>query len=165
MVNEESPYAKIISLLAKNRINYTLYKHKPVYTSEQAANVRGDVSIHQGAKAMVLQADKNFVLYVLPADLRVDIDGLQNFLGVRKLRLASKDSVKAKTGLEVGSIPPLGSIIGLKTYVDHRLSDNDEIAFNAARHDRSIKMKYNDYVRIEIPEIVEYAEKEESKQK
>lgn len=151
-----TPYGKIIDLLDSQGVEYEQYEHEPVYTSEQAARVRGDVSIHQGAKALVLQADKEFILLVLPADLRADLDVLQRLLGAKKLRMASRESVEAKTGLTVGSIPPFGSVINLKTYVDSRLSDNDEIAFNAARHDKSIRMKYKDYIRIENPKVINF---------
>jgi len=87
--------------------------------------------------------------------LQANLEGLQNKLKVKKLRMASKDSVKAKTGLEVGAVPPLGSFVGLKTYVDPRLSENKEIVFNAGRHDRSIKMRYSDFVRLEKPKIIQ----------
>lgn len=145
---------KILDLLKSNSCKYGYYKHEPVYTSKQAARVRGDTKLHQGAKALVLQADKEFILFVLPANLRADLNKLQKLLKVKKLRMASKDSVKAKTGLEVGSIPPFGSVISLKTYVDSRLSNNSEITFNAARHDRSVKMKYLDYADLEKPTII-----------
>jgi len=150
---EKDIYEKIIDLLKSNEILFEKYEHEPVYTSEQAAIVRG-TDIHQGAKALVLQADKDFILYVLPADIQADLEKLQNKLKVKKLRMASKESVKAKTGLEVGAVPPIGSSVGLKTYVDSRLSDVEEIAFNAGRHDRSIKMKYHDFVKVEKPELI-----------
>ena len=150
-----SAYKKIIEKLKDSGVKYSHYEHDPVYTSEQAMKVRGDVKVSQGAKALVLQADEDFILFVLPGDLRADLEKLQKFLDVNKLRMASKDSVKAKTGLEVGSIPPFGSVIGLKTYVDSRLAENEEIAFNAGRHDRSVKMKYSDYLKLENPEVVE----------
>ena len=49
---------------------------------------------------VVLQADKEFILYVLPGDLRVDFDSFQKYLGVKKLRFASKESLKVKIGLQ-----------------------------------------------------------------
>lgn len=153
--DDTTPYDLIIKLLSKYKIEHKEYEHEPVFTSEESAKVRG-TSVHQGAKALVMQADKDYVLLVLPADLKADLDAFKNHLGVNKLAMASKDSVKAKTGLEVGCIPPLGSVIRLKTYVDSRLSDNEEIAFNAARHDRSIKLKYKDYLMVEKPEVVNF---------
>ena len=150
---ENDVYEKIINKLDSEGIHFEKFEHKPVYTSEQAAEIRG-TDIHQGAKALVLQADKDYILYVLPADIQADLERLQDKLQVKKLKMASKESVKAKTGLEAGAVPPLGSFVGLKTYVDSRLSDNEEIAFNAGRHDRSIKMNYSDFVKLEKPKIV-----------
>lgn len=158
----EDVYEKIVSLLDKSKIKYEKYEHKPVFTSQDSARVRG-TNIHQGAKALVLEVDnkdkigelkKDFILYVLPADLKADLDQLQNKLKVKKMNIASKGSVKAKTGLDVGAVPPLGSVIGLKTYVDSIMADNEEIAFNAGRHDKSIKMKYKDFLKVEKPILV-----------
>ncbi len=148
-----SVYERITKLLESKKIKNEKFEHKPVFTSEEAAKVRG-TTIHQGAKALVLQADSEFILFVLPADQQADLEKLQKELKVKKLRMASKESVKAKTGLEVGSVPPFGSLIGLKTYVDKSLSDNEEIAFNAGRHDRSIKLKYFDYIKLENPVVL-----------
>jgi len=150
----DTVYKKLVDLLEVEGIKYTHYEHEPVYTSKQAAKARGDTKLHQGAKALVLQADKKLILFVLPADLQADLDALKKYLNVGKLRMASKESVKSKIGLEVGSIPPLGSVVGLDTYVDKRLSENDEIAFNAGCHDRSIKMRFSDFTKVEKPEIV-----------
>jgi len=154
-VNGESVYDSIISGLKSNSIDFEKYEHEPVFTSEEAAKVRG-TDIHQGAKALVLQADNNFVLLVLPADMKADLELLKNKKGFTKIAMASKETVKAKTGLDVGSIPPVGSLLGLKTIVDSRLSDNNEIVFNAGRHDRSVKMKYEDYLKFENPEIIDF---------
>lgn len=149
-----SAYQKINKLLEQGHVKFDHYEHEPVFTSEQAMKVRGDVKLGQGAKALVLQADQEFILFVLPANLRADLDMLKKILNVQKLRMASKDSVKAKTGLEVGSIPPFGSVIGLQTYVDSRLAENEEIVFNAGRHDRSVKMAYADFIKLEKPELL-----------
>jgi aspartyl-tRNA synthetase len=148
-----TPYEHIIDLLRTNNISYKHYEHEPVFTSEEAAKIRG-TTVHQGAKALVLQADKDLLLYVLPADLRANLDGLKTFLKVKRLAMASKDTVKEKTHLEVGAIPPFGSTINLKTYIDQTLSENQEIAFNAGRHDRSVKMKYLDFLKLEKPTVV-----------
>ena len=146
-----SPYEHIIDILKTNKIVYKHYEHEPVHTSEEAMKIRGDVSLHQGAKALVLQADQDFVLYVLPGDCRADLTQIKQTLKCKRLAMASRESVKTKTGLEVGAVPPLGSTIGLPTYVDSRLADNQEIVFNAGRHDRSVKISYSDFIKLENP--------------
>ncbi len=148
-----SPHDFILELLQQNAVPYEYLAHGPVHTSADAEKMRGG-KLHEGAKALVLQADKNFILYVLPGDCRADLDALQKFLGVKKLAMASADSIKAKTGLVIGSIPPYGSSMGIQTYLDPRLSDNEQIAFNCGRLDRSVVLKYEDYLRTEKPVVV-----------
>jgi nondiscriminating aspartyl-tRNA synthetase len=147
------PYQQILKLLETNGVSFSHFTHEPVFTSETAAKIR-NTPLHQGAKALVLDTDKGNLLFVLPADLTADLDALKKILGLKKISLSSKETVFDVTGLEIGSIPPLGSVISLKTYLDSRLGDNEKIIFNAARHDRSIEMTYEDYLKIEKPEIL-----------
>ncbi len=149
-----SVYEHIIDLLKENKIKYQQYVHESVFTSEEAAKARG-TSLHQGAKALVLQTDKELVLYVVPADERADLNAVKKYLKVKRVAMASKDTVMSKTGLEAGALPPFGSTMGLKTYVSPSLAENKEIVFNAGRHDRSIKMMYQDLVRLEKPQVID----------
>ncbi|MEP7167202.1 MAG: amino acid--tRNA ligase-related protein [Candidatus Woesebacteria bacterium] len=149
-----SPYEKILQKLKNAAVTFEHHEHAAVFTSEEAAKVRGE-SLHQGSKALVLKADSAYVLYVLPGDLRADFEKIQNHIGAKKLSMASKEDVKEKTGLEVGSIPPFGSAIGLQTYVDPALAENETIFFNPGRHDRTIGMKYADFVQIEKPIVIQ----------
>ena len=53
----KSPYEAIIRLLDKAHIAYEKFEHEPVFTSEQAAAVRG-TSLSQGAKALLFKPRK-----------------------------------------------------------------------------------------------------------
>jgi Ala-tRNA(Pro) deacylase len=81
---------------------------------------------------------------------------MKEIVGSKKLSMASKEDVKAKTGLDVGAIPPFGSSIGLQTYVDERLGQEKQIVFNAGRHDKSVQMSYQDFIRLEKPKLVKF---------
>jgi len=151
----QSPHDYILGKLQMGDASFEYYNHKPVYTSEEAAEVRG-TKLSQGAKALVLKAKKEFVLLVLPADKRADMKMMKQIVGSKKLSMASREAVKEKTGLDVGAIPPFGSSMGLRTFVDERLGAEKEIVFNAGRHDKSVKMKYEDFVRLEKPELVKF---------
>ena len=152
---DETPHDSILRKLHQHGVSYEYQEHEPVFTSEQASKTRGQESLSMNAKALVLQVDSgDYVLAVVPGDKKLNIEALQKHLGVKRLAMASKDSVLAKTGLEVGSIPPFGSAIGVKTYLDQDLSKNERIAFNVGRHDRSVMMSYEDYLKVEKPEVV-----------
>lgn len=150
-----SVYEIIIARLDENDVTYHAQHHVPTVTSEEAARVRG-VSMHAGAKALVLRGKKSdrHWLFVLPADLRFDAAKAKAIVGEAVTFAQDPETV---TGCVRGSVPPLGSIIGLKTYCDRRLAENEDIHFNAGSLTDSVTMKYADYVRIEKPEIVDIA--------
>jgi Ala-tRNA(Pro) deacylase len=133
-------------------VPFTILTHEPVYTSEQAAAVRG-TSLASGAKALVVKAGERFVLLVLPADRKLDSKKARASLGVKALRFASREEVEELTGLQPGSIPPFGSLFRLPTYCDPALAENSSINFNAADHAVSVQMSYADYVRVENPTL------------
>jgi Ala-tRNA(Pro) deacylase len=139
--------------LTDRAITYQLTEHAPVFTSTEAAAIRG-VSLHSGAKALILKGGEAFLMVVLPADLSLDSAALREVLGTKRIRFADKDEVLTITGLTPGSIPPFGSLFGLPTYCDDRLADNERINFNAGSHTVSIQMNFSDYVVYEKPTLV-----------
>ena len=133
-------------------VAFTQTEHRPVYTSAEAAEVRG-VSLHSGAKALIVKGGENFLMVVMPADLSLDSHALRTLLETKKLRFATKEEVLELTGLKPGSIPPFGSLFNLPIYCDESLAENERINFNAGSHSVSIQMNYADYVAFESPNI------------
>ncbi|KKU55896.1 aspartate--tRNA(Asn) ligase [Candidatus Amesbacteria bacterium RIFCSPHIGHO2_02_FULL_48_21] len=155
-VHGEEVFSRIKSKLDAAGVHYKSLDHDPVFTSADSARIRG-TQIQQGAKALVMFADKSPILVVISASLKADTKLLKQFLQVKDLRMATAAEVNQLTGLETGCIPPFGSVLGLKTYQDKSLSQNDEIAFNAGLHTRSIIMKYEDFNNIEHPQVGEFS--------
>lgn len=149
-------YEKIIAKLDEAGVPYQTQHHEATITSEDASRVRG-VSMHAGAKALVLRGKKTdgHFLFVMPADLRFDAKKAKALVG-EAVTFASEP--EAVTGCVRGSVPPLGSVVGLKTYCDAKLAENEDIHFNAGSLTDSVTMKYADYVRIEQPSIVDITE-------
>jgi Ala-tRNA(Pro) deacylase len=138
-------FDRIVALLKAGNIPYQVLEHEAVYTSEEAARVRG-TRLDQAAKALILQADGKPLLLVVPGDRRVDTKGFKRQFAIRDLRMATREEVKQLTGLAPGSIPPFGNVIGLQTYMEELLLEKDEVVFNAGSHTRSIKMRPSDLV-------------------
>jgi Ala-tRNA(Pro) deacylase len=143
-------FDRINDWLEQAGVPFTVLRHEPVYTSEQAAAVRG-TALSSGAKALVVKIGELFVLLVLPADRKLDSRKARAALGGKVLRFATREEVEGITGLQPGSIPPFGSLFGLTTYCDPALGANPEINFNAGDHAISVQMTYEDYKRMEKP--------------
>ncbi len=149
-----SVFERLQEKLQQSGVPFTVSHHEPVYTSEQAAAVRG-TSLASGAKALVVKAGERFVLLVVPADRKLDSRKARAGLGVKALRFATPEEVLELTGLKPGSIPPFGSLFALPTYCDPALAANESINFNAGDHSISVQMTHADYVRVEQPTCVE----------
>jgi Ala-tRNA(Pro) deacylase len=152
----ETVFDRLESLLTQHGVTFSVSRHEPVYTSEEAARVRG-TPLASGAKALVCKGDDRFVMFVMPADRKLDSHAVRRAKGWRKLRFATREEVLELTGLVPGSIPPFGSLFGLPTLCDQRLGENQTINFNAGDHGISVSMRYDDYVRIEKPELGVFA--------
>lgn len=147
-------FESIKQKLADNDIKYDLIEHEQVFTSEEAANVRG-VSLDIGAKALVFLADKKPILTVVPANKRAHTKKIKKLLGIKNLKMASREEVKELTTLEPGSIPPFGSIMDLPSYFDEEISQKEKVAFNPGSHTISVIMNAKDLISIEKPEIAD----------
>ena len=149
-------FDRLKALLENQRVAFNVLQHDPVFTSEQAANVRG-TPLSSGAKALICKADQEFVMFVLPADRRLSSKDVRKQLGTRSLRFANLEEVRERTGLKPGSIPPFGSLFGLPTYCDLHLADESQINFNAGDHAISITMNFIDFERVEQPKTGSFA--------
>ncbi len=145
-------YERIIQLLDNHQVKYQALEHEPTRTCADSARIRGTTA-DQGAKALVCLADKTPIMIVLSCSQKLDAKLFKQTFKVKDLRFASPLEVSQITGLEIGSIPPWGSLFKLATYLDTSLSSQSQIAFNAGDTRRSIIMNYSDYVLLEKPNI------------
>jgi len=147
----------IKKLLDDNGISYVVTEHEPVYTSEQAAKVRG-LEPKTGVKALVLKTDKgDFIVGLVPGDKKIDLKKLAKVVGTRKLQLASPQEVLKMTRCEIGSVHPFGNLHGLSTYLDGAILENDLVNFNAGLHTVSIQMKAKDLVKVIRPVVESFS--------
>ena len=153
----ESVFERLSAKLTQAGVAFDVLRHAPVFTSEEAAKVRG-TPLASGAKALVCKADEQFVLLVLPADRRLASKFVRKSAGVKSLRFATKEEVLELTGLAPGSIPPFGSLFKLPTWCDERLAEQTPINFNAGDHAISISLAYTDFVHIEQPRLGVFSE-------
>jgi len=151
-------FKSVKKLLDQNEIAYAVSEHAPVYTSEEAAKVRG-VELKTGVKALVLKTDRgSLVVGLIAADRRIDLKKLAKTVGVKKLQLASAPEVLRVTGCEVGSVHPFGNLFGLPTYLDSSVLENEMVNFNAGLHTVSIQMSARDLVKTVKPIISDFSE-------
>ena len=156
----------IVGLLKSNEVWYETFEHEAVTTSEDAARVRKDYTLHQGAKAIVVKGDKKnkeetFFMLVVPADLRLDSKKVKSALELRSFRFATEEEICEITqGIQRGGVPPFGNLFfkPISVHIDPRMFENERIIFNAGDRCFSVAMKSEDYKRLVCPLVVDIIE-------
>ena len=141
---------KITDLLTAHHVPFRTFEHAPVRTSEEAAALRPEFTMHQGAKALIVRAKKGgepfFAMLVFPADLKFDSKKVKVLLGAQSVSFATEEEVERLTGgVLIGGVPPFGNLFGLPVYVDRSLFGSEEIIFNAGDRSFSVAMRSGDY--------------------
>lgn len=150
----QAEFEALKKLLDESGVKYKILEHERVYTSEEAARIRG-VPLSSGVKAMLAKSEKGYFLVLVPGNKRIDFGSLKNRIG--KATLASPEEVFRETGCEIGSVHPFGQLFGLPVLMDKSILDNRTVNFNAGLHEISINMSARDMAEIIKPEIGDFA--------
>jgi Ala-tRNA(Pro) deacylase len=103
-------------------------------------------------------ADGEPIQAVVPADCDVDFERLARLMDATHIRMASEDELEwLFPDCERGAMPPLGPLYRQLVFVDERLTNDDEIAFNAGTHANAIAMRYADFALITHPIVGRFA--------
>lgn len=147
----------MVSFLREKNARFELLEHEPVFTSADAARVRG-VHASMGVKAIVLKtASGGFVLACVPGDKKVDTKKLSDILGEKRVFLASPPEVLELTGCEIGSVSPLCAIFGIRVLFDKTVFDNELVEFNVGLHTHSVRMPSAELKRVLAPQVNDFA--------
>jgi Ala-tRNA(Pro) deacylase len=140
--------------LQANHIPFTHSTHPLAFTAEEVAHAER-VSGRMIAKTVVLMADGNFVMVVLPADSLVDLHELHRLLGASHVRLATEQELADLfPDCDLGAMPPFGNLYGLPVYADSSFAHQPVIAFNGGTHRDIVYMRFVDFQRAVDPVLV-----------
>lgn len=143
--------------LKDNGVAFEEMVHAEVYTAQEIAAAQ-HIPGQQLAKVVMVNADGEMVMLVLPASYRVDFDKLKSILGKTKVSLAKEEEFQdVFPDCEVGAMPPFGNLYNVPVYVDKSLTVDPEIVFQAGTHVHTMKIKYADYERLVKPKVGDFA--------
>lgn len=164
-VENPETHQKLITKLESAGVAINKSHHEAVKTSEEAAQIRGS-SLASGAKAIVMSvklksADgekATFVLFVMSATHKLDSKKARKIVtGCKSMSFATPEQVKTLTSCIPGAVPPFGSLWSIQTYMDTSLrSVGETIDFNAGLRTDSVRMRQDDYEKVEVPIVAEF---------
>lgn len=150
------PVKKLKEYLDSHRVEYVTINHSLAYTAQRIA-ASAHISGKDIAKTVVLKADGKMIMAVLPASCKINLDMLKSAINASAVDIASEKEFGALfPDCEVGAMPPFGNLYGMDVYVAERLTQDEEIAFNAGSHRELIKLAYQDFEKLVKPKIVKF---------
>ena len=151
------PVQRLKAFLDKNDIRYVLLSHSRAFTIAATAAIT-HIPGKEIAKTVMVKIDGELAMAVVPGSRHLDLQALRDGLGAREVRLVTEEEFQSVfPDCELGAMPPFGSLYGVPVYVDEKLEDDPDIAFNAGSHRELMRMQYADFERLEHPFLMRIA--------
>jgi Ala-tRNA(Pro) deacylase len=155
--------ADVTSFLEETGVDFDLLEHEHTERAADEAKALG-VAPEEVAKTLVLSAPSGNVRAVLPASERIDLGKVADLLeaGHKELQFATEDEMKRDyPDFDLGAVPPFGGREGDRVIVDSRLAARDSVVIEAGTHERSVRLKAADLVRLTRAEVSDICKLEE----
>jgi len=126
--------------LGTRSIDYQTIEHRHTMTTNQTAS-SAHVPRNRLAKGVLFGDDQRYVLAIIPATGRVDIDALGELLGSKEVVLAGEDEIAMMfPDCELGAIPVVGAAYGVDMVVDASLLVQPEVYFESGDHEHLVHL-------------------------
>jgi Ala-tRNA(Pro) deacylase len=151
-------FEKISAWLESKGTLFKVIEHPPIDGSASGSSFTSGTLPEQGAKALIMTVGgEKQIMVVLRGTDRVDYKAVRNMTHSRDVRLASTEEVKKVTPLDLGTLPPFGELLGLTTYVDQKLLEQEEIACGTGMTTKTIMISSDDFKEVANPHIGRFA--------
>jgi Ala-tRNA(Pro) deacylase len=151
------PVEKLKKYLDGRNVKYVTIIHSSAYTAQEVA-ASAHISGEDLAKTVMVKMDGKIAMAVLPASYIVDLELLKQEAGARQVELAGEQEFRSLfPECETGAMPPFGNLYDVDTFVDRRLTNDEEIAFNAGSHTELIKLSYSDFEKLAEPRVLNFS--------
>jgi Ala-tRNA(Pro) deacylase len=154
-MEHEETYGRLIALLDEHGATYRLIDHPEEGRTEIVSGYRGH-QVAAAAKCMIVMVKlgkkvTKYVLAVVPGDARVDLPAIQKLFDGTYISFATPEIAERLSGCVAGTILPFPFSDELELIADPGIKAFPELFFNAARLDRSLALRTDDYLRIASP--------------
>lgn len=151
--------SRVKEFLDTNHIYYSTIVHPTSYTAQGTA-AYAHVPGNEMAKTVMVRVDTQLAMAVLPASAQMDLAAFKKLTRAKSICLAAESEFELRfPDCDLGAMPPFGNLYGVPVYVEERLAEDEEIAFNAGSHNELARMKYEDFERVVNPIVGRFAMK------
>jgi Ala-tRNA(Pro) deacylase len=150
---------KIIKYLDDNKYKYEIIEHKTTFTAWDTSQTE-KIRPQEVAKSLVIKADNDYVLALLPANRNLDKQKLLKLINAgrkkaklknyKKIDFAKEAWMKKNLPGKVGAVSPF-SFLQLPIYTDNLLTKNKKIYLGSGEYVFSVRVNASQYLKLENP--------------
>jgi Cys-tRNA(Pro) deacylase len=155
--------ADVTRFLEEAGIDFDVLEHARTEKAADEATALGIVP-EEVAKTLVLVAAGGNVRAVVAASERIDLRKVAATLGAsgKKVHLASEENLaRDYSDFELGAVPPFGGRED-QVLVDERLAGRDSVVVEAGSHEKSVRLKVADLVRLTRARVADISKEEQT---
>jgi Ala-tRNA(Pro) deacylase len=146
---------KLEAYLHEQRVPFKRQQHSVAFTAQEVA-ASEHLPDDMVAKVVMVFADADMVMLVLPASHHIDLTKVAVALGAKNAWLADEhEFATVFPDCDIGAMPPFGNLYDVPVYVDRTLTKDETIVFQAGTHTDTIRMGYANYARLVNPKVVD----------
>ncbi len=151
---QKRPPAKIINYLEKMGVSHDILEHKTVYTAIDAANTLKK-KLGQIAKSLLVKADKDYYLVLLPADKNLHEEKLKKIISqqkgkeVKTIKIPGEKIMSEVLKVKQGALSAFGQIHKLPVIADKELEKTKKAVFPSGGFNHSVEMAVKDFLKLE----------------
>ena len=146
--------ARLLAYLEKAGINHEILEHKTVYTAFDAASTMKK-KINEIAKSLLVKADKDYYVVVLPADNNLNLDKVAKIIKketgreVKSVKIPGEKIMETVFKIKAGTMSAFGKLYKLPVIVDTSLAKVKKAVFSSGSYNHSIEVLTKDFIKLE----------------
>jgi Ala-tRNA(Pro) deacylase len=146
--------SRVAEHLQGRGVAFEVVPHAQAFTSISEARALG-IRADEVVKSVVVHTNSGYALIAVPGYRRLDMKLVEAAVGDKHIRLATEaELTEAFPDFELGALPPIGSLLGVRICVDPEVMAHETVVFAAGSQTESVKVRTADLFRDEAVNVV-----------
>jgi len=159
---------KLVKYLEKAGVKHEILEHRTVYTAiDAAATLRR--KLEEIIKTLLIQADRDYYLILLPAGQNVDFDKLKKAIEkmsgkkIKSVKIPSEKIMEKVLKIKAGALSAFGQFHKLPVIAEKNLSKAKKVVLSGGSLNHSVEMTAKDFVKLENAVLASFGVKKKVK--
>jgi len=145
---------KVVKYLEKAGVDHDILEHKTVYTAFDAAATMKK-KMDEIAKSLLVKADKDYFLVLLPADKNLDLKKLGACIGaqtgkkIKVVKIPGEKIMEDLLKIKAGAMSAFGNLHKLPVVMDKAMTKAKKAVFSSGSFNHSVEMLVKDFIELE----------------